>query len=303
MYTYTAYGLVVHSAFELPELTAIDGEYSDVVIQRGHIESVPEAAGGTDSPRAQSSSGRYRITYDSYGTFLAEDGTRVLVDPLSEDVIGTKAVRRILRNLLLGMVLHQRGRLVLHASAVSINGGAAIFLGPKGTGKSTTAAAFHRRGYPLLDDDMVSIRFEQNRPIVDPGIPETRLLPDAIEALGLEDTRAYEEDFASEKQYHYFSELPAPASLEQCYLLDSGDTLTVEDISPRDRLMRLIENTFARSQLAGTDAAGQNFEQCSAVVDTTPVQRLVRPMCHEKLPDVVDFVVNDLGDNHSARNL
>jgi len=77
---------------------------------------------------------------------------------------------------------------VLHASAVSIDGKAAIFLGPRGAGKSTTtAAAFGAEGYSVLEDDVVAIRFDEGVLTVVPGVPQLRLKSDAAAALGVED--------------------------------------------------------------------------------------------------------------------
>jgi len=49
--------------------------------------------------------------------------------------------------------LSQRGRLVLHASAVATEHGAVAFLGAAGQGKSTLSASFVGRSFPLLTDD------------------------------------------------------------------------------------------------------------------------------------------------------
>lgn len=62
--------------------------------------------------------------------------------------------RQLIQNELLGLILYQRDHLVLRASAVSVDGAAAIFIGQRGVGKSTTAAAFDREGYAVLEDDV-----------------------------------------------------------------------------------------------------------------------------------------------------
>ena len=57
------------------------------------------------------------------------------------------------------LILHQllNGRVVLHGSAVVIDGVAVAIIGPSGAGKSTTAAALLRHGAGLLSDDVVVV--------------------------------------------------------------------------------------------------------------------------------------------------
>ena len=57
----------------------------------------------------------------------------------------------------LGFLLRLRGITCLHASAVVLDGRAVAFVGDAGAGKSTTAAAFARRGHPVLSDDVVAL--------------------------------------------------------------------------------------------------------------------------------------------------
>ena len=88
-----------------------------------------------------------------------------------------------LHHLLLDQVLprclaHQ-GMLMLHASAVSLPGGVALFLGSTGQGKSTLAGYFHRSGYPALSDDCVRLQETSEGVKVFPGYGGLRLWPDA----------------------------------------------------------------------------------------------------------------------------
>ncbi|MBN1955296.1 MAG: hypothetical protein JW900_09635 [Anaerolineae bacterium] len=57
----------------------------------------------------------------------------------------------------------------LHASAVAVQGGAWIFLGPGGTGKSTMLQLIGRRARPLADDKIYLVRRSQRWIVVDAG--------------------------------------------------------------------------------------------------------------------------------------
>src|SRR5205085_1986600 len=68
-------------------------------------------------------------------------------------------------------------------SAVALGNRAVALLGPAGAGKSTTAAAFARRGYPLLSDDVVPIWVRDGLFVVPPAYPCLRLWPASVAAL------------------------------------------------------------------------------------------------------------------------
>lgn len=295
MYDYTAYGQTIQSTVELPELPTVDDASTpDVVVRREGLAPVPESVDGTGGRRIDASPDRCRLSYDSIGTFLVEDGDRILFDPASPAVVEQKVLRRLVENEMLGLILHQRGLLVLHASAVSVDGDAAVFLGPRGAGKSTTAAAFHTQGHTVLEDDVVGIRFDRDRPTVVPGVPQLRLLPDAAEALGVEDTVTYDDDGGSEKGYRQLRSVPEEAPLAACYVLQEGDRLSVDALPEREQLFELIARTYARGLLADTETTPDHFEQCSTVVETAPFLRLRRPNDHGRLPDLVERVADDL---------
>ena len=293
---YSAYGLTVRSAFELPELHPVEDNNTpvDVVFERGTVEPVAKSVEGYRGRRIEADPDRCRLSYDSIGSFLVDDGKRVRFDPASEDVVGTKLVRRLFENEMLGVLLHQRGRLVLHASAVSIDGEVALFLGPRGAGKSTTAAAFYTQGYSIMEDDIVSVRFEGQTPTVDPGVPELRLKPDAVDALGFKRTTSYPNDGNSGKRYQPLDGVPEPAPLTRCYVLRTGESLGFEPISERDRLFTLIQNTYTQGLLPDTHQTGDHFQQCSAIVETVSFRKLERPDELIRLADLVNLVIKDV---------
>jgi len=294
---YNAYDLVIESAFELPEMPRIDpGPHSpDVVIQNGDVEPVPESASETGIRRIDAGSDVCRITYESIGSFFITDGDRVIVDIASPDVAQKKVFRRLLQNELMAVLLMQRGLLVLHASAVSVNGKAAVFLGDRGAGKSTTAAAFHAHGHALLEDDTVAVRFDDGTPVVVPGVPHLRLSPDAVTALGFEETTTPAGDWGPVKQYLGTGAIPDPTPLARCYVLQDGDSLEFKEIPPRNRPFVLVTSTYAQGLLPDTGMTEDHFEQCATVVDSASIKRLVRPRDHAQLSLLVSLVADDIG--------
>lgn len=305
-YFYSAYDLTIQSTFELPELIPIAGgdPEVDVEFRRGSVEPVSESVKGVGGRRIRATPEECRLTYESIGSFLVEGGNRVVCDPLSDEVSGREFFKRLLENEILGLILLQRDHLVLHGSAVAVDGRAAIFLGPRGAGKSTTAAAFELGGYSMLEDDVVAIRFDSGVPVVLPGVPQLRLRPDAADALGVTDATVVSQEPWYEKQFLTVDENPGPVRLARCYLLREGTELAFEKVPGPDQILALITHTHARGLLADTEQSSVHFEQCSRVVSDIRIQILKRPIDHQTLPTLVEAVAEDIGsDDHDDRAL
>lgn len=295
---YSAYDLTIRSAFELPELPDADDENSDVEFVAGDVDPVTDADAIEDEQgrRIAVTPGACRLTYDSIGSFLVESGERVVCDP-DDDVADRDLFLRLLENELLGLLMLQRDCLVLHASAVSVDGRAVAFLGPRGAGKSTTAAAFDAADHPMLEDDVVAIRFDDDGPTVVPGVPQIRLRSDAAAALDLTDSSVPSPDSWYDKRYLRTAEIPDPAPLARCYVLRDGEELALEEVGGTDRVLELVTRTHARGLLEDAGRSGSHFEQCSRVVEAAPFRTLSRPRDHDLLPSLVDLVVEDLRSN------
>ncbi|GAB3021942.1 phosphoenolpyruvate carboxykinase (ATP) [Natronobiforma cellulositropha] len=292
---YEAYGMTLESAFEMPELPRAERvETPDVEIRRGEVEPVSEWVEGEGGRRIQADGDVCRLSYETIGSFRVAKGREVVFDPVSEEIPTMKLFRRLIQNEMMGVLAHQRGLLVLHASAVAVDGRAAVFLGPRRAGKSTTAAAFHTHGHTLIEDDVVGIRFDEDGPVVVPGVPQLRLLPDAADALAVASAPAPTTDDGSGKRYERVDPVPEPVPLAGCYVLEEGETLELAPVPAREQLFGLIAKTYVAGLLDETGTTAANFEQCSTVVETTPVQRLCRPKRHEVLPALVDLVATDL---------
>lgn len=302
-YLYSAYDLLLRSAFELSELPTV-GESSDppdVEIRRGFVEPVSESVEGTGGRRIAATPNAIRLTYESIGSFRVEGGDQVVCDPVDEEASEREFFRRLIENELLGLVLYQRDHLVLHASAVSVDGQAVIFIGPRGAGKSTTAAAFGAEGHSVLEDDVVAIRFDDDGPIVVPGVPQLRLKSDAAAALGVQQTTKPSEESWYEKHLLQIETTSEPAPLRGCYLLMDGETCAFDSVPVREQILNLIAQTHARGLLSDTNRSPVHFDQCSRFIEAVPVRGLKRPRDHGLLPSVVDLVVNDVKNAQNVR--
>lgn len=292
---YSAFDLVIDSSFELPELPIVDRSAEpDVTIRRADLDPVPTSVEAFDGRRITSKPGQFKITYRSIGTFVIRDGERVACDPATDDVSDKKGFRRLVENEVLAMLLQQRGLLVLHGSAVLVDGNAVVFLGKRGTGKSTTAAAFHSKGYQVFEDDTVAIRYDEDVPRVVSGVPELRLMPDAAAALGLDETTVPLGDWGPEKCYLHLDTVPEPAPIATCYVLRDGPGLAIEDLTGHERLLHLISRTYIRGLLHDAGLQSSHLTQCSTLLESAQFRTLERPKDLGALSSFVDSVVADV---------
>lgn len=201
----------------------------------------------------------------------------------------------------LALLLHLRGILVLHASAVEINGRSAVFVGDKMAGKSTTAAAFLRAGHRLLTDDLLAVDLSDlARPLILPAFAQLKLSDEASAAVHLPGAEAlplvYE---AFEKRQH---RLAGDFSLDAIrpdllYVLDRGGSEPeAEQFAGVDALTAVMRfsyvTRFGRAALAGRRQA-DHMRRCAALSQTMRVARLGIPADLDRLDELVRFVEAD----------
>lgn len=172
LYRYRICGLGVDSDFPMEEAQVFaDAAPPDIHIRRASIAPATDTDDGFRAYRIRADGDL--LDYRSVGRFLVT-GDQILVDPAPE------FDQRLLGLPLLGpifaLLLHRRGVLALHGSAVEIGGEAHIFLGDKGSGKSTTAAALVAAGHRLIADDVVALeKAPDGRLSVSAGYPAMKL--------------------------------------------------------------------------------------------------------------------------------
>lgn len=297
-YSYFAYGLTLRSRLALPELSTVSPSAApDVTIERCNLTPVPEEVTSEATLLGRFHGNTVHYVWRDYGQFLLRGGREVHYCPLPGAPEDT--VRAPLLGVVLGTILHQRGIYTLHASAVSVENGAVAFIGQKGAGKSTTAAALHQRGHRLLTDDVMAVEFtEQGTFVVQPAFPRIKLQPDALSALGHEPTALPRLHNNLDKRIYSADRnfQPGATPLRRIYVLSWGDTCRSSQLSLTDGLVQLLSHAYA-ARFLGADAAGEkHFRQSQAIVQQVPVHRLERPSDLDRLSDFLEFIESDLSD-------
>lgn len=183
---------------------------------------------------------------------------------------------------ILGLLLRLRGVVCLHGSAVSIHDKGVVFVGSEGAGKSTTAAAFAMHGHPVLSDDIVGLSEGGGEFQILPAYPRINLWPDSVNLLfGAPDalpviTAGWDKRCLKlgEVEGTKFEERPLP--LGAIYIFgdsEPGSQESIELISQRAALMRLVGNTYATNFLDAEQRA-EEFAVLSRLIAAVPVRQI-----------------------------
>ena len=289
---YLAFGLEIASAVRFPELLEGDGS-ADVEIHEA--APLPRGAlGRWTTIETPVGPNEWRLTYGDVGVMTVRDGRRIEVAPVHG------ASRRTVRLAVLGqgmaVLLHQRGFLVLHASAVEIAGRAVAFLGDSGSGKSTLAAALHARGHRLVADDVVAVRIGRQGPEVYAGFPQLKLWPDALTALGCDAATLRRVEPGLDKRARRIDGGFADRSvlpLAQLHVVDEGEAVELTRLRPHDSFLALVRFAYGIQRLEGVTGI-EHFRARSEIVRRSPVYRLSRPWDLAEMRTVVERVEREV---------
>ena len=293
-FTYRAYGLNISSEIECPELISADGA-PDIHVRFGRV---PEQL---ETPSAQGvlyqvSPQQFLLKPNHIARFLVTNGSDVLVERMPEAT--DDDVRVFLLGSVFGALLHQRGLLPMHASAIETRVGAVAFAGPVGLGKSTLAAAFHQRGYRILADDVCAVSLSAHAaPLVTPAYPQLNLWADALDKLGgrnagLRRTRSLTEKYGLPVTPQFStSSLP----LYAVYELGSTNTdqISLSEVKGLAKIAFVKDNTYRLRYLKGMARREAYMRIVSAVAQHIRAVRVARPDGAFMLDELVNQVEND----------
>ncbi len=294
MYFYNVYGVSIRSEIELPELVPAAGNAEDVIIRFGRVDQLP-ATVNSQFQSYWATPTETCLCFQGFGAFLVRNGNEIIISPAPN--VEERVIRLAILGPSLSMVLHQRGFLVLHASAVEIDGCAVAFLGNSGEGKSTMAGALHARGHRLIADDLAVVDFESAaHPILLPGFPQLKLWPEVASFLGEDPDKLAQLHPEMEKRARRtrdrFSETRLP--LHRLYVLDRDDDPQIESLSPQSAFIELVRHSHDGLLLDETDTAVLHFRQCTRLVNTVSIRRLKRPRILSLLPQVAELIEADI---------
>lgn len=294
MYTYRAYGLEIASELPLPELRPASlSEVPDVVVRLGSLDHRAAATEVADEGHREFKVGEAFFQWGVVGRILVRDGREIVIDP--NDEVEAALLRAPLLGPVIAALLQQRGVLTLHASAVVIDGQVVAFLGRKGWGKSTTAAALQARGHTLIGDDVLAIRHDRRQPVALVGFPQLKLFPDSVAAVG-EDPDSVPRMHSLVSKRNYMVGAPPPPldayPIGALYILGVGEETRVHALTKRRAFEEVVRHTYSHEHILLSEA--RHVASCAALLRAVPVRRLVRRADLGDLATVVRVIEGDV---------
>jgi hypothetical protein len=254
-----------------------------------------------------------RVLDGRYYKFCYADRTEFVVDHAGTEVwaewsepLTLEDTATYLLGPVMGFVMLLRGVVCLHASAVAIGNEAVALVGPAGSGKSTTAAAFAERGYSVLAEDVVTIDDREDRFLVRPGYPCIRLWPASVKALyGSEDrlpklTPNWDKCYLDLSDQFQGEPLPLTAIYQLGERRHDARAPFIETLDRAEGLMSLIANTYA-TKLIDKQMRAREFELLTRVVSHVPVRRVTPHADVTRIHELCDRILNDFISHRFTR--
>ena len=243
--------------------------------------------------------------------FRYTDNTQFFVGCSGDDIVACTPVHQTIQDTItylvgpvMGFVLRLRGVVCLHASTIVIGASAIVFCGPPGAGKSTTAAAFAKRKYTVLAEDVAALKASANSVYVQSGYPRVNLWPESVAALcGSEDalpniTPNWGKRYLGLCNESEFQTSSAP--LAAVYILGDREhrkETRIERLRPTEGMIALAANTYT-PYLLDQDMRQKEFAALSRIAAHVPIHRILPSDDIANIHPMCDAVLNHYGSLH-----
>lgn len=317
---YRIFDLRLASEIEIPELPADPGGRADLQFALAG-DPLPEIERWSVCHEWPGSDGRMAITYSEtpHGSVLRfAAGAEFELDPTYTRIMGhpcpgvsPERLRHLLIDQIVPRALAQQGDIVIHASAVRVDGGCLAFLGPSGVGKSTLAASFLAIGMEPFADDALKATCENAGVIAIPSYPGVRIWP-ASERILRAQLRTSLASRADTVKRRYAPRgcvrQPDPLKLLGVFVLDGGQGFAeraepkVRECTGSELMASLLRHTFElnpRSRLHRVRQLGSLAWLANSEVGFF---HLSFPRRFDRLPQVRNAVLDAIGMRRESGN-
>jgi hypothetical protein len=295
-YYYKSYGVNIKSDFEIPDLIEDKSESPDVIFKSGSLSiGLKSEERGAFFFDPDNSEFIFRIS--KIATYSIKQGKTIIVDPDPGSAI--EDVNIYLLGTAFGVLLHQRGILPIHGSAVLNGNEAVIFAGDTAAGKSTLVAGCAVRGYGVVSDDISALSLNNTSKItISPGIPHIKLCEDALKFFDLK-KQIHSTSLNQEK--YKVNILKAgfifePSVLNKIIIIEPSersDFLTTE-IYGTEKFQKLMKHTYRPWAVHKLGLTSNHIKLVAKIASNIRVFCVKRPVRQSSIDLFIDYIEETL---------
>lgn len=246
----------------------------------------------------------YLVRFPGLADFLlSADGRHVRAAAVPG--VSSATAEHLYLNQVLPLALGRAGKLVFHASAVAVPGGAVAFVAESGRGKSTLATAFAVAGGAFLTDDSLVLECDGGRYHVQPSHASVRLWHDSEQhLLPPAPERAPALAFTAKARLlagPVLAHCAEPRRLLAAYVLGSGeaDEVAIAPLPPAAALVQWTRHSFLLD-VQDKSLLGGLFSRTAALAGAVPCYTLDFPRDYAFLDHVRQAVVAHASSENGA---
>jgi len=235
---------------------------------------------------------------------ILPDGRRIACREL--ECASPQSFQTYLIGQVLSFALVKRGIEPLHSTTVVIDGKAVAFLGDSGYGKSSLGAAFLQAGYPLLTDDLLNLKQEEDQFVAYPGPPRIKLFPNIARSLLGERVNGTPMNSKTSKMVipldrngKIYRQEPLP--LRAIYVLTPPPRssriprISIRSLSPRRAFIEMLKGTF-NTIVVEPARLERQFDLATRLAARVPVRSLSYPRDLRRISQVRESILRELAE-------
>ena len=183
---FKAFGLNIQSEFPFQGIKIPEKGFFDISVNN---DSIPASLKNIkyQGIAYESNDNQFLLTVPNVARFLIENGNKVSIE--IDPVAKMHEVELFFMGSAMAVILMQRGIAPFHGSAFEKDGKCIIISGLSGAGKSSLLRFFITQGYKALTDDVCALSIKDNKIVISPSYPSSKIWADVMQAFNLEKTK------------------------------------------------------------------------------------------------------------------
>lgn len=202
----------------------------------------------------------------------------------------------------IGLLLQQRGQLVLHGATIVGKHGAAVVMGNSGDGKSTLTMQLAQRGYRLLGDDKCVARIDEQGISAVPCSPFIKVSKKLVAQMDIERSKIHRNSALENKVYvdlrsdFQLDDVPIIAG----FVLGRAARTSVKKLTQRQAFESFFEHNYRKAKFFKTGLQKTQFLHCHNMASSVPVYQYSRSLTnvhfHQPEPEFLDVLGGIIGN-------